>query len=162
MPSPTVLLVEPIHKKYLALLERRCRIVRPSGFSEEELARSARDADAILIRTKGCVSSRVIAAAPRLKVIARHGVGLDHIDVDAATRAGVRVVYTPAGSLTAVAEHTWMMILALAKNSASGDRAVRSADFSLRQRCESLQLAGKTLVGAGAEYPGFSLSESRV
>lgn len=158
---PAVLLVEPIHPRYLALLERRCRIARPAGFSEEDLVRAAaaHDPDAILIRTKGCVSARVLAAAPRLKVIARHGVGLDHIDLKAATRAGVRVVYTPAGSLSAVAEHTWMMILTLAKRARLGDRAVREGDYEMRSRCESLQLEGKTLGVVGLGRIGTRVAE---
>lgn len=142
---PAVLLVEPIHPRFMRMLERRCRVVRPRGCSEGALAAAARGADAILIRSRGALSARVIAAAPGLKVIARHGVGLDHIDLPAATRAGVQVVYTPAGSVTAVAEHTWTMILALAKHARLGDRAVRAGDFAFRARQESLQLSGKTL-----------------
>ena len=143
--KPTVLLIEPIHRKYQTLLERRCRVIRPTGLSEAELADAAREADGILIRTRGCVSARAIAAAPRLKVIARAGVGLDHIDLEAARRAGVQVVSTPAGSRVAVAEHTWMLILALAKHALQGDRAARSGDYQMRSRFESLQLEGKTL-----------------
>jgi D-3-phosphoglycerate dehydrogenase len=143
--KPTVLLVESIHPRYAKLLERRCRVVRPKGFTEQALVEAVRDVDGILIRTKGLVSAKIIAAAPRLKVIARHGVGLDHIDVDAATRAGVRVVYTPAGSLTAVAEHTWMMILGLAKHARTGDRAVRTEDYEARSRLENIQMEGKVL-----------------
>jgi D-3-phosphoglycerate dehydrogenase len=157
--KPVVLLVEPIHPKYARLLERRCRVVRPKGFTEDELAESAREADGILIRTKGCVSAKVIAAAPRLKVVARHGVGLDHIDLEAATRAGVRVVYTPAGSLTAVAEHTWMMILALAKKACTGDRAVRSGDYEARSRGENLQLEDKVLGILGLGRIGGRVAE---
>lgn len=157
--KPLVLLVEPIHAHYLKLLERRCRIVRPKGFTEREIASAARDAEAILIRTKGCVSARVIAAAPKLKVVARHGVGLDHIDLDAAARAGVWVVSTPAGSLDAVAEHTWMMILSLAKHARAGDAAMRVGDYASRARNESLQLRGKTLGVLGLGRIGGRVAE---
>src|SRR5438105_8169583 len=119
----TVLLVEKIHPKYMALLEHHARVVRPEGFDEASLAAVAKahQIDAIIIRTKGCVTEKIIRASPRLKVVGRHGIGLDHIDLDAARRAGVTVVYTPAGSRIAVAEHTWGMILALAKNTRGGD-----------------------------------------
>ncbi|MBI3831513.1 MAG: hydroxyacid dehydrogenase [Planctomycetes bacterium] len=157
--KPVVLLVEPIHRHYLKLLECRCRIVRPKGFSEHEIAIAAKEADGILIRTKGCVSARVIAAAPKLKVVARHGVGIDHIDLDAAARAGVWVVYTPAGSLDAVAEHTWMMILALAKHARAGDAAMRVGDYESRARNESLQLRGKTLGVLGLGRIGGRVAE---
>ncbi|MCW8130367.1 MAG: hydroxyacid dehydrogenase [Planctomycetota bacterium] len=160
MPAkPTVLLVEPIHAHYLNLLERRCRVVRPKGFSEEALAEAAREADGILIRTKGLVNDRIMAAAPKLRVIARHGVGVDHIDCEAAARRGIWVVYTPAGSLDAVAEHTWMMILALAKHARTGDAAVRTGDYESRARNESLQLRGKVLGVLGLGRIGGRVAE---
>lgn len=157
--KPVVLLVERIHPKYHALLEKRCRIVKPVGFTEDEMAQSARDVDAILIRTRGCISAKVIAAAPRLKVIARHGVGVDHIDVSAAAERGIPVVYTPAGSLTAVAEHTWMMILALAKHTRPGDHAVRTCDYEQRSRGENFELEGKTLGVLGLGRIGGRVAE---
>lgn len=157
--KPAVLLVEKIHPKYHALLEKRCRIVKPSGFTEDELAESARDVDAILIRTKGCVSAKIIAAAPKLKVIARHGVGVDHIDIQAASARGIPVVYTPAGSLTAVAEHTWMMILALTKHTRPGDHAVRTCDYEQRSRGENFQLEGKILGVLGLGRIGGRVAE---
>jgi D-3-phosphoglycerate dehydrogenase / 2-oxoglutarate reductase len=157
--KPIVLLVEKIHPKYHALLEKRCRIVRPIGFTENELAQSVRDVDAILIRTKGCVSAKIIAAATKLKVIARHGVGVDHIDLRAAAERGIPVVYTPAGSLTAVAEHTWMMILALAKHTRQGDQAVRTCDYEQRSRGENYQLEDKTLGVVGLGRIGGRVAE---
>lgn len=160
MPKrPTVLLVEPIHSHYLKRLERRCHVVRPGGFDEAALMEAARGADAILIRTKGLVSARMLAAAPQVKVVARHGVGLDHIDIEAATRAGVWVVYTPAGSVDAVAEHTWMMILNLAKHAGIGNAAVRRGDYESRSRYESLQLRGKTLGVLGLGRIGGRVAE---
>ena len=156
---PTVLLVEPIHSHYQRLLERRCRVIRPQGYSERALILAARACDAIVIRTQGCVSAKVIAAAPNLRVIGRHGVGLDHIDLAAAERAGVWVVSTPAGSLAAVAEHTWMMILALAKHAKSGDAAVRRRTYDFRTQHESLELAGKTLGVLGLGRIGTRVAE---
>jgi len=151
--KPVVLLVEKIHPWYLARLERRTRVVRPPSYDEDTLAAvcAAEQVDAIVIRTKGCVSRRIIAASPRLKVVGRHGIGVDHIDIAAATEAGVWVVNTPAGSRVAVAEHTWSMILALAKHTLAGDRAVREGRYEFREQHKSLQLEGKILgiVGLG-------------
>ena len=100
-PKATVLLVEKIHPKYLRELERRTRVVRPEKTDEASLAAlaAAEQVDAIVIRTKGCVTERIIKASPRLKVVGRHGIGVDHIDIEAATRAGVWVVNTPGGLL---------------------------------------------------------------
>ncbi|MCY3018441.1 MAG: hydroxyacid dehydrogenase [Planctomycetota bacterium] len=151
--KPTVLLVEKIHPKYLARLERRTRVVRPQSYDEDTLAAmcAAEQVDAIVIRTKGCVTRKIILASPRLKVVGRHGIGVDHIDGAAATAAGVWVVNTPAGSRVAVAEHTWGMILTLAKHILAADRAVRQGKYEFREHTKSLQLEGKTLgiVGLG-------------
>ena len=166
---PTVLLVEKIHPQFLALLESKARIVRPdpqdrNAFSEDALAQlaGAEHVDAIIIRTKGCVTGKIIRASPRLKVIGRHGIGLDHIDLKAARRAGVAVVYTPAGSRIAVAEHTWGMILALAKNSCGSDRAVRAGDYEFRERRKSFQLFGKTLGVIGLGRIGATMAQMAV
>src|SRR5579862_3937423 len=97
--KPAVLLVEKIHPKFEALLERHARVIRPAAFDEETLAAlgQAWQIEAIVIRTRGVVSRKVIQASPRLKVIGRHGIGVDHIDLTAAQEAGVWVVNTPAG-----------------------------------------------------------------
>jgi len=159
--KPTVLQTEPIHARFQKLLEKQARVIRPAGYSEDQLAEAARDAEGILIRTKGLVSAKIIAAAPRLKVVGRHGVGLDHIDIPAATKAGVWVVYTPAGSLDAVAEHTWTMILTLAKRAVIGNAAVRAGNFAARNQ-ESLQLKGKMLGVLGLGRIGTRVAEIAV
>jgi len=161
---PAVLLVEPIHAKYLALLEKHARVVRPGGFDEASLAAAAAEhrIDAIVIRTKGCVSKKILAASPRLKVVGRHGIGVDHINIGAATARGIWVVNTPAGSLTAVAEHTWMMILALSKFALGGDAAVRRLEFNFRDRNKSLELRGKTLGVIGLGRIGTRVAETAV
>lgn len=163
--KPTVLLVEKIHPQFLAELERRARVVRPGAFDEDSLAAlaAAEQVDAIVIRTKGCVSAKVIAASPRLKVVGRHGIGVDHIDLNAARKAGVIVVNTPGASRIAAAEHTWSVILGLAKHTPQGDRAVRSGDFAFRDRNKSLQLHGRTLgvIGLGRIGTTVALTAKR-
>src|SRR5439155_10359328 len=139
--------------RYMKLLERAARVVRAQSYDEAAIEQAARDkrVDAIIIRTKGCVTEKILRASPNLKIVGRHGIGVEHIDIAAATRAGVWVVNTPEGSRIAVAEHTWAMILTLAKNIRLGDRAVRAGDFAFRERTKSLELRGKTLgvVGLG-------------
>jgi len=159
--KPTVLLTEPIHPKYLSLLERRTRVVRPTAFDEDSLAAIAarEQIDAIVIRTKGLVSKKIIAASPNLKIIGRHGVGYDHIDVDAATRAGVWVVTTPEGSRQSVTEHTWSMILSLARRTLPADRAVRGGTFDpFRNKERAFQIGGKTLGIIGLGRIGTSVA----
>ncbi len=159
--KPVVLVVEKIHPTYLAKLERVARVVRPDAFDETTLATfaAAEQIDAIIIRTKGCVTEKILRASPNLKIVGRHGIGVDHIDIDAATSAGVWVVNTPEGSRVAVAEHTWAMILALAKNGPRADRAVRAGDYAFRERCKSFELRGKTLGIVGLGRIGTTVAE---
>lgn len=104
-----------------------------------------KDADAILVRTTP-ITREVLEAAPRLKVVGRHGVGVDNIDVAAATELGIPVVYAPGSNTLAVAEHAVMLMLALAKNVFSADRALRTEhNFASRFTIPSTELAGKTL-----------------
>jgi D-3-phosphoglycerate dehydrogenase len=148
-----VLVTEPIHPFYLKKLKRHARVIRPKALTEEGLVRAAAAAkvQAIIVRTHVRITEKVLRASPCLKVVGRHGIGVDHIDLQAASRAGVQVVNTPGGSRVAVAEHTWAMILALAKYIPPGDAAVRRLDYSFRNRTEALELRGKTLgiIGLG-------------
>lgn len=95
------------------------------------------------------IDATVIAAAPRLKVIARYGVGIDRVDVAAATRRGVAVTNTPGANAAAVAEHAVALMLALCRNLCRCDRAVRNGEWP---RVGGVGLRGKTvgLVGFGA------------
>ena len=86
------------------------------NLSQAELLARIADYDALLIRSATKVRKDIIDAATRLKVIGRAGVGVDNIDVQAATRNGVLVVNTPTGNTIAAAEHTVAMLLALARN----------------------------------------------
>lgn len=151
--KPTVLLTENIHPRYFALLEKHTRVVRPERCDEAGIiaAAKAEQVDAIVIRTKGCVSRAVLKASAKLKVVGRHGIGVDHIDCDAAARAGIWVVNTPGASRISASEHTWAMILALARHIPNGDRAVRGDDFNIRDRVKGFQLHNKKLgvIGLG-------------
>ncbi|MBI2940320.1 MAG: phosphoglycerate dehydrogenase [Chloroflexi bacterium] len=115
--------------------------------SEAELVVLIRGVDAAIIGVDP-VTAEVIAAAPRLRVISRHGVGYDNVDVEAATRAGVVVTIAAGANVTAVAELTIGMMVALARHIAPLNTSTRSGGWS---RALGLELAGKTLgiVGFG-------------
>src|ERR1700743_676656 len=95
--KPVVLLVDKIHPSYLAKLERAARVVLAWAWDEDSLAAqvAAEQIDAIVIRTKGCVTEKILRASPRLKIVGRHGIGVDHIDLAAAQKLGIVVVHTP-------------------------------------------------------------------
>jgi D-3-phosphoglycerate dehydrogenase len=114
---------------------------------EAEMISLIADMDALLVGNDA-VTEKVISAAPHLKVVAKHGVGVDNVDVAAATRAGVIVTNTPGANQVAVAEMTVALIMALMRKLAYHDTVVKSGGWS---RIIGTELAGKTvgLIGLG-------------
>lgn len=104
------------------------------------------------------IDAAMIAAAPNLRIIAKHGVGTDNIDLEAATRRGVAVLNTPDANKIAVAEHAFALLLALAKRLPAADAAVRSGDWGVRDRHEVIELAGRTLAIVGFGRSGQELA----
>jgi D-3-phosphoglycerate dehydrogenase len=145
-----VLIIQPFHEDGMALLEARddvdFEIV--DGRSEAELALKIEDADAATIRTAPLPAS-VIGKAKRLKVVSRHGVGYDNIDVAALTERGIPLAIAADANATAVAEHTLFMMLALAKQALRHDRAVRTGNWEIRNRFETVDLMGRRVLLLG-------------
>ena len=106
--------------------------------------------DALVIRSATQVSAEVLEAASNLKVVARAGIGLDNVDLEAATRRGVMIVNAPQSNVISAAEHTLALLLAQARNVPQADHALRAGVWE-RSRWEGVELAGKTLglVGLG-------------
>jgi len=144
-PKPKVLLYEPIHEEGTRLLRERCELLYAHSLEEDELVKLARDADAIIIRFNGRVSERIMEASPKLKVIGRHGVGLENIDLRAARDRGIKVVYTPEANAVSVAEHFVGLALALAKHITLANQAVREGKWWVRRELTGRELHGKTL-----------------
>lgn len=126
-------------------------VVAPSA-DEEELVRLVPGAVALIVRGGGSfVGERVVAAAPRLRVIARTGIGVDEVDVEAATGRGIPIVIVPDAGVHAVAEGALALMLSLAKQLPLLDRLVREGRWSQRDEIEIRDLAGAALgiVGLG-------------
>jgi D-3-phosphoglycerate dehydrogenase / 2-oxoglutarate reductase len=140
-----VLLYETMHAEGTRLLAEKCELVYAQSFDEVHLVSLVRDVDAIVIRANGAVSRGIIGAAPRLKVIGRHGVGLDGIDLAAAGERGIQVVYTPTANTESVAEHFVAMALMLAKKVRLGDIELRKGNWKARYDLIGTELRGKTL-----------------
>lgn len=125
-----------------------------SNAAAETLSVKIREADVFVSRLTRVTGDLIEAGrAGRLKVIARHGAGVDTVDVAAATRHGVVVIYAPEANAVSVAEHAIAFMLALAKGLTLADRALRvDGDFGLRFRMAPEELCGKTVgvVGLGA------------
>jgi len=147
---PLVVLGGNIHPDGKALLETEARVVVCMDEEEAAFVKTAADADGILLRTKPRCSESLMAACPKLRVIGRHGAGLDIVDIPAATRLGVAVVHAPGGNAQAVAEHALMLILVCVKRTLLVDKATRAGDWAARGGGNT-ELFGKTLgiVGVG-------------
>jgi D-3-phosphoglycerate dehydrogenase / 2-oxoglutarate reductase len=140
-----ILLYEPMHEAGTRLLREHGEVIMAPSLDEATLLECVPDVDAIVIRAYGAVSRRIIEAAQRLKVIGRHGVGLETIDIAAATERGIRVVYTPEGNSESVAEHFVGMALILAKHILEADQALRAGRWDARNEYLGRELHGKTV-----------------
>ena len=139
------------------LRERGYEIKMGSGYSLEEIKKDVVDCDAIIARL-GLFTAEVLEAGKKLKVIARHGVGVDNIDVAKASELGIYVTNTPESNSNTVAELALGFIISLARNLIACDRAVRSDNFEFRNRKFGCDLEGKILGVLGVGKIGRRLS----
>jgi D-3-phosphoglycerate dehydrogenase len=150
---PLVVLGGHIHPDGQALLEKEARVIVTMEEDEAAFVNVAADADGILLRTKPRCSASLMAALPKLRVIGRHGAGLDIVDIPAATRLGVAVVHGPGSNAQAVAEHALMLMLVCVKRTLLIDKATRAGDWAARGGGNT-ELHGKTLGVVGIGHIG--------
>ncbi|NPV54947.1 MAG: hydroxyacid dehydrogenase [Firmicutes bacterium] len=145
-----VLIVQPIHESGVEVLEPYFDVKVASDPSIPTLLREIDGAHGAIVRTAP-FPAEVIDKARDLEVIARHGVGVDNIDVEAATSRGIPVVYTPNANAVSVVEHVIMFMGALAKVLLPYDKATREDNFGVRNEYRAVDINGKTLgiVGVG-------------
>ena len=140
-----VLIPQPIAQEGIDFLEQSgVKVIIPPGYDEETLLDYVQEADAILMRT-GKISRRVIEKAGKLKIISKHGVGVDNIDLEAAAEHGILVTNAPYANINAVAEHVLTLILAGSRQLLQVDKALRDGNFEIRNRLFGMELKGKTL-----------------
>ncbi len=142
---PKILMYEQMHPMGTDLLAEKCDIVYAESFDEKHLIQQAADAHGIVIRANGVVSRAVMEAGSTLKVVGRHGVGLEAIDLEAAKEYGIRVVYTPVANMESVAEHFVALSLMLAKKIRLADIALRVGNWKARYELIGNELRDKTL-----------------
>jgi D-3-phosphoglycerate dehydrogenase len=146
-----VLIADELSPAAVAVLEDRGIVVDVrTGLAEADLAALIGAYDGLAVRSTTRVTEPLLAAAGHLQVIGRAGVGVDNIDVAAATRRGVVVMNTPFGNSTTTAEHTIALMLALARRIPAADRSTRSGKWE-KARFVGTELAGKVLglIGCG-------------
>ncbi|HEX9536710.1 MAG TPA: phosphoglycerate dehydrogenase [Streptosporangiaceae bacterium] len=116
MPAPIVLVAEELSPAAIAQLEADFEVRHTDGADRAALLPALADADAVIIRSATTIDAEALAAAPKLRVVARAGVGLDNVDVEAATKAGVMVVNAPSSNIVSAAEHAVALLLSVARN----------------------------------------------
>jgi len=139
-----ILVTDPIAQDGVDALAAHTTVDVRLGLSREELLGILPDYEGLIVRSETKVTSDVIAAGSNLQVIGRAGVGVDNIDVDAATQRGIVVVNAPAGNTIAVAEHTLGLIIAAARNIPQAAAALREGRWE-RAKFMGLEIRGKTL-----------------
>ncbi len=147
---PRVLVADPIAPEGVGYLRRFADVDERHGLGAEGLAAAIDAYDALVVRSETKVTAAALAAATRLRVVARAGVGVDNIDLEAATRRGIVVVNSPTGNIAAAAEHTVAMLLALARHIPAADAALRAGRWE-RAKFVGVEVRGKTLgiIGLG-------------
>ena len=119
-------------------------VVLPKRLSEAELLPVVKDVVAMVVRSETKVTRKVIEAAPKLRVVGRAGVGVDNVDVEAATQRGVVVMNTPGGNTISTAELSFAMILSLARKVPQAHASMAAGKWD-RKQFQGAELAGKTL-----------------
>ena len=158
---PKVLIPEKVSPDGLALLSSSFEIHQPKNLSAADLLSIIPEYDALIIRSETKVTPEVLAAAKRLKVVARAGVGVDNINVEAATQHGVIVVNSPSGNIVAAAEHTIALLMSVARNVPGGDRSLRSGGWE-RSKFVGTEVGGKTLGIIGLGKVGLKVARMGV
>jgi len=145
-----ILVTEPIAEEGLDVLRKHAQVDVKLKLAPEELQATIGNYDALIVRSGTRVTAETIESARKLKVIGRAGVGIDNIDVDAATRKGITVVNTPASNTISTAEHTIALMLALARNIPKANSQLKSAVWQ-RGELIGTELRNKTLgiIGLG-------------
>lgn len=146
-----VLVPDSVNKKAVEILEQAgLKVTAPGQMKREETLAAIVDADALIIRSATKADAALINAATKLKAIARAGVGVDNVDLDAASAKGIAVMNTPEGNTVATAEFTFGLMLALARHIPQAYDSLNSGKWD-RKSFQGVELRGKTLgvVGFG-------------
>ncbi len=142
-----LLICDPVSPKGIALLQQRPEfdvVVLPKRLSEAELLPIVKDVVAMVVRSETKVTRKIIEAAPKLRVVGRAGVGVDNVDVEAATQRGVVVMNTPGGNTVSTAELSFAMILNLARKVPQAHSSMLAGKWD-RKQFQGIELMGKTL-----------------
>jgi D-3-phosphoglycerate dehydrogenase len=158
--SHRVLVTDKLAEEGLELLraEPGLEVVVNTKLDPKALREALKEADGIVIRSGTQLTAEVLQDQARLKVIVRAGVGVDNIDVPAATRQGIVVMNTPGGNTVSTAEHTMALMLALSRNVAKANDSLKAGRWD-RNKFTGTQLGGKTLGIVGLGRVGLAVAK---
>jgi D-3-phosphoglycerate dehydrogenase / 2-oxoglutarate reductase len=150
VPALVVLIAEEISPAAVRQLETDFDVRHADGADRAALLAALPAADAVIVRSATQIDAEALGCAPRLQVVARAGVGLDNVDVDAATRAGVMVANAPTSNIVSAAEHTVGLLLAVARNLPQAAASLRAGQWR-RSAFTGVELQGKVagILGLG-------------
>ena len=150
MSLPVVLIADKLAESTVAALGDEIEVRWVDGPDREKLLAAVPEADALLVRSATTVDAEVLAAAPKLKIVARAGVGLDNVDVESATERGVLVVNAPTSNIHSAAEHALALLLSAARQIPAADASLREHTWK-RSSFSGTEIFGKTVgvVGLG-------------
>jgi len=147
-----VLISDSLSKEAIDILqkEKEFKVDVNTKLTPDELKKVIKDYDALLVRSATKVTADIINAADKLKIVGRAGVGLDNVDIAAASKKGIIVVNTPGGNTMSTAEHTFSMMMALSRSIPQADLSMKKGEWE-RKKFMGVELYGKTLgiVGLG-------------
>jgi len=155
--KPRVLVTETIHAAGWETLRREADAVAWPGQDKQPLTEAIADVQAVLVRVAK-ISADVIKVAKTLKVIGKHGVGYDNIDIPAATAAGVIVTNTPLANSTSVAEHALALLLAVARRIGETERDLTRGTMRTQKVYQGMELSGKVMGVIGLGSAGLRLA----
>lgn len=159
--KPKVLVPEKLSPDGLAILRKTLQVDEVTKPSPSELLELIPNYEALLVRSETKVTAELLAAAKNLKVVARAGVGVDNVDVPAATKLGIVVVNSPSGNIQAAAEHTVSLLMSMARKIPEAYASVKAGKWE-RSKFVGVEVKGKVLgiigLGKGTPPPFLFLS----
>jgi D-3-phosphoglycerate dehydrogenase len=163
MSIPKVLVSDPISERGVSELASggKLDVTVKTGQKEDELLKTIGQYSALVVRSQTKVTARVIEAATELKVIGRAGVGVDNVDVDAATKRGIIVMNTPGGNTISTAEHAFSLLVAIARNIPQAHSSMKAGKWD-RKSFEGVELYNKTLAILGMGRIGTEVARRAI
>jgi D-3-phosphoglycerate dehydrogenase len=156
-----ILITDRLHRAGRPILDADAQVDDRAGISAGELLQEIKNYDSAIVRGRTKMTSEVLEAASHLKVIGRAGVGVDNIDLAAASAHGVTVVNAPLATTQAVTEHTLALMFSLVRSIPQADASLKSGQW-LKKELEGIELAGKTLGVIGIGNIGGAVAERAI